>query len=230
MAGFSPVLPLAWGLPHRSAERLLAGLTVIVDGSGPGIPDITDSLRSVGIGRVRSGPYAAEAAIWALGDDEFPDAWGEEDAGMPPAAAVVFVRRTPLPWVMAAPWARDGVTHLQVHLDGHRAQIGPLVIPGVSSCIRCHDLTRRTAAGPRGIPPGTSGRAPDRATTLLAAALTAVTLRGALLGDHGLAGVSSEIETGRPEVRHRHWPRHVACPCAAETVPRWAVAHWTMGA
>ena len=60
-------------------------------------------------------------------------------------------------------------------------------------------------------------------------AIAALTVRQALLGDHDLAGVSSEFRSGRPEVVHRHWPRQLDCSCGDRARAPWA-AHATMGA
>ena len=138
--------------------------------------------------------YAAEPAHWT---------------GPPAPAAIVFVGQGPLQAAVAAPWWRAGVVHLPLRLDGASAEIGPLVVPGVSSCVGCHERLRARSGAREHPAPGT----PDPPTVHLAAAVAALTLRRTLLGDHDLAGVSSEVVEGRPEVRHRHWPRHPECGC-----------------
>jgi hypothetical protein len=251
-------------LTHNSSRRdpdpvvarppdgaLLAGLTVVVDGSGPVVGLIAASLRTIGVGRLRTGTYAAEPDLWTR-------------APLDPVeqvAAVVFVRTTPLHSLVAAPWWRAGVTHLPLVVAGERAEIGPLVVPGSSSCVRCHEIFRGGRAGggrgptdpgvsaraivpaPPGppaaaaAPRGRSGAPPDPGTAALAAAVAAVTLRAVLHGDRDLVGVSSEVHASRPEVLHRHWPRQPDCPCTAGEAGRAGVgragsaaAQWTMGA
>ena len=177
-----------------TAARRLAHLTIIVDGAGPAVDAVDRAARGVGMTRLVSGAYAAEPAHWT---------------GPPAPAAIVFVGQGPLQAAVAAPWWRAGVVHLPLRLDGASDEIGPLVVPGVSSCVGCHERLR-ARSGPREHPaPGT----PDPPTVHLAAAVAALTLRRTLLGDHDLAGVSSEVVEGRPEVRHRHWPRHPECGC-----------------
>jgi len=39
-------------------------------------------------------------------------------------------------------WVRDGVPHFAVVLGTHAVDIGPLVIPGATGCLRCADLRR----------------------------------------------------------------------------------------
>lgn len=198
--------------------QLLSALAVVVDGRGAPAARVAASLRAVGVGRVAHGTYAAEPALWSAH----------------PWAGVVFVRNRALDPSVAEPWRRGGVLHLPVRVDAEGAEVGPLVLPGRTSCARCHAMVRALSARtprevPATAPSGTSPRPADPATIELAAAIAALTVRQALLGDHDLAGVSSEFRSGRPEVVHRHWPRQLDCSCGDRARAPWA-AHATMGA
>lgn len=214
---------------HRQGEELLAGLTVVVDGVGPAITPLTSALRTLGIGRVLHGAYAAEPAL--------------HPAAGSPVAAVLFVDTRPVPAAVAAPWQRHLIPHLPVTVIPGQAVVGPLVLPGRSSCLRCHELLAHagrtighagtdpvdgllplTDEAPPDRPPGPP-EAPDPALILLAGALAALTVRQMLLGDHSLAGISSEIRSGRPDVIHRHWPRQGDC-CGGPR-PGGTLAAWT---
>lgn len=218
----------------RPEADLLGRLTVVVDGSGPTAARVASSLRAVGLGRVHRGPYAAEPPLWGRSPERGRAAHPPAD-GRDGPAAVVFVRSRPLDPLVAEPWRRAGVLHLPVRVDADGAEIGPLVVPGVTSCSHCHALVRHAegrrldqsveASADAALPavlattPGADHRAghrglPDPATTELAAAIAALVVRQALCGDHDLAGISSEIAVGRPEVLHRHWPRQLDCPCS----------------
>ena len=63
----------------------------------------------------------------------------------------------------AAVLVRAGVTHLLVRVVETTAIVGPLVVPGRTSCLRCHDLHRtdRDPAWPRSWPRSSAIR-PDR--------------------------------------------------------------------
>lgn len=119
------------------------------------------------------------------------------------------------------------VAHLQVRVRDGTGLVGPLVIPGVTSCSGCADLHRRDrdAAWPAVAVQlrDTVGTA-DRATLLATAALALSqvnrvigALRGAAAGpDTGPpsalnATLEFDVHTG--SVVARHWPRHPLCWC-----------------
>ncbi|MBX7434922.1 cyclodehydratase [Mycobacterium sp. Y57] len=120
-----------------------------------------------------------------------------------------------------------GVPHLPVRVRDGAGLVGPLVLPGVTSCLRCADLHRsdRDAAWPaiawqlcR-----TVGSA-DRPTLLATAALALREVNDvlrALGGGSGGAGTrlpstldtTLEIDVGHGIVAARSWSRHPKCPC-----------------
>ncbi|CAN7354125.1 hypothetical protein [Knoellia sp. LjRoot47] len=186
---------------------------VVVDGRG-GLPEeISRQLRLAGATRVQGGPFAADAAeaLMSTSPRDRP-------------AAVVLVAGSTVTVEAASPWHRAGVPHLPVTCDGHVSTIGPLVVPGLGACWRCHALvahdldavgalpSSRLALDPVALPAGGLG--------VLTAAVTATVVLAQVAGASRLVGVSTEIEVDGPTVTHRHWERHPMCPvCPSAGVP-----------
>jgi bacteriocin biosynthesis cyclodehydratase domain-containing protein len=191
---------------------------IVVDGRG-GLPEeICRQLRLAAPLPVHGGPFAADAAeaLLGLSPRERP-------------AAVVLVAHHTVTIDATAPWQRAGVTHLPVTCDGHVSVVGPLVIPGVGSCWRCHALTTQDLDA---VSTQSSGQAaldtvalPAGGLGVLTAAVTASVVLAALAGAPGLGGVSTELEVDGPSVTHRHWGRHPLC---SDCVPRGTTA-WRQG-
>src|ERR1700758_2821965 len=125
----------------------------------------------------------------------------------------------------------QGVAHLAVRVRDGTGLVGPLVIPGVTSCLGCADLHRRDrdAAWPAVAAQlrDTVGVA-DRATLLATAALALSQVNrviGAVRGSQ--AGREPGSDPGPPPALNatlefdvhagsivaRHWPRHPLCAC-----------------
>lgn len=120
----------------------------------------------------------------------------------------------------AAELVRHGTPHLLVQLIELTGIVGPLVIPGQSSCLRCHDLhrtdldphwpltldqiTRRPPAHP----------ACDTGLAATVAGITVVQALAHLDGFHA-AAVDGTIEVTVPSgmPRRRSWEPHRACGC-----------------
>lgn len=190
--------------------------SVVVDGCGTFPGALVALLKAAAVGEVRSGRYALDLAETAL-----QGAGGA--TGADPAPAVVV-----LPGVAAVdaarglPWRRSGVPHLPVVLDPAVACIGPMVLPGRSSCLHCMDLTRtdldpswpallaQTCA--EGI--GGAGRVDgETALVALAAAVSAMVVLAHLDGAGPPTGISLEAALPWPATVQRRWPMHPACDC-----------------
>ncbi|AQA01381.1 cyclodehydratase [Mycobacterium sp. MS1601] len=116
------------------------------------------------------------------------------------------------------------VPHLQVRVRDGKGLVGPLVLPGLTSCLDCADLHRcdRDAAWPAVAAQlrDTVGSA-DRATVLATAALAlgqVNTVLGALRGVPGpqppaTLSTTLEFDTSTSTITARHWPRHPRCTC-----------------
>lgn len=124
-----------------------------------------------------------------------------------------------------------GVPHLPVRVRDGAGLVGPLVIPGVTSCLRCADLHRsdRDAAWPAVAAQlcQTVGTA-DRATVLATAALALNEVDHvvrAVTGDAGpddgaarpsppvTMNTTLEFDVATGSITARRWPRHPDCTC-----------------
>ena len=113
--------------------------------------------------------------------------------------------------------------HLPVRVRDGTGFVGPLVIPGVTSCLSCVDRHRtdRDAAWP-----ALSAQlrevigCADRPTVLATAALALSQLQRVIAGVRGVAGAapsalntSWEIDVAADSLAARRWPRHPLCGC-----------------
>lgn len=112
----------------------------------------------------------------------------------------------------------DDQPHLAVHAGQWRGVVGPLVIPGRSSCLHCHDLYRRDrdagwphvrmslqggdAAAPVVLATAVAAVGADQALQFLGGAARPATVDGTL-----------ESAVGDWTVRRRSWSPHPACFC-----------------
>ncbi|WP_072806734.1 hypothetical protein [Rhodococcoides yunnanense] len=108
--------------------------------------------------------------------------------------------------------------HLQVRLREGKGIVGPLVIPGESSCLRCLELERCT------MDPqwphvsaqllGRVGEA-DRPTVLATAAVVLAQIEGFVhRRATQLTDSTLEIDLDRHRMDTRRWARHALCDCA----------------
>jgi hypothetical protein len=119
------------------------------------------------------------------------------------------------------------VPHLQVRVRDGVGLIGPLVLPGLTSCLDCADLHRsdRDAHWPAVAAQlrDTVGAA-DRATVLATAALALSqvdTVLSAIRDQPGAArlrppatlSTTLEFDAATSTIATRHWPRHPLCGC-----------------
>ncbi|MCV7227069.1 cyclodehydratase [Mycolicibacterium komossense] len=121
-----------------------------------------------------------------------------------------------------------GIPHLLVRVRDGVGLVGPLVVPGVTSCLGCADLHRsdRDAAWPAVAAQlrDTVGTA-DRATMLATAALAlnqVDTVISAIRGPAGNPGdrpapstlsATLEFDVSTGSIGTRRWPRHPRCRC-----------------
>jgi hypothetical protein len=229
-----------------------AAVVVVEGATRVGVP-LAAILAASGVGRVsvRDGGLAraGDAVVGGLtaGDEGRPRSLAAADA-VRRASPLTDLR--PLPdgstadlVVLARAWAasdplasgvhRAGVPHLVAALRGRTGVVGPLVVPGVTSCLRCADLHRRDAdpRWPRLAAQLTATDPPPSGATvtcLLTAATAAVQVLAYLDGGAAPATLDATLELRPPDLtpRVRRWPAHAACGCGA--VPEDAVrAHAT---
>jgi ThiF family len=229
---------------RRSAAVVVEGATRV------GTP-LAALLAASGVGRVS----VRDPGLTAAGD-AMVGGLAAADEGRPRSlAAADAVRRAspltdlrPLPAgaaadvvVLARPWAasdplvagihRAGIPHLVATVRGQTGVVGPFVVPGVTSCLRCADLHRRDA-DPRW--PGfaaqlTAGDTPASGATvvcLLTAVAAAVQVLAFLDGAGAPAALEATMEFSPPDLlpRVRTWPGHPDCDCRGQDAPTGARA------
>ncbi len=120
----------------------------------------------------------------------------------------------------------EGVPHLPVRVRDGTGLVGPLVIPGVTSCLECADLHRRDrdAAWPALAAQlrDTVGTA-DRATLLATTALALSQVNRVIGAVHGLQprdpgpptalNATLEFDLNAGSIVARQWRRHPLCSC-----------------
>jgi bacteriocin biosynthesis cyclodehydratase domain-containing protein len=191
----------------REGDRLRGGraLSIRVHGSGPLSDLLADGLRCSGARVGRS----------------------SRAAGVPGGVdLVVLADQLAADPRLVRDLQAGGVPHLPVRVRDGVGVVGPLVLPGVSSCLACADLHRtdRDAAWPalatqlREIV-GTA----DRPTLLATAALALAQLQqiiAAVRADAGPApaapatlNATVEVDVGAGSIVARRWSRHPLCGC-----------------
>jgi hypothetical protein len=235
-------LPAALSAAGGAAWRTRRAAVVVVEGGNRvGVP-LAAMLAASGVGRVTvRDPGLVTAGDAAVGG------FSAADEGRPRSlAAADAIRRAspltdlrPLPHdggadlvVLARPWAASDplaagihharVPHLVATVRGETGIVGPLVVPGVTSCLRCADLHRRDA-DPRwpwlaaqltAAEPPPSGAT---VTCLLTAATAALQVLAYLDGAAAPVTLDATVELRPPALqpRVRRWPPHPGCGCGA---------------
>lgn len=129
---------------------------------------------------------------------------------------------------------RAAVPHLFVRVRDTIGIVGPFVVPGLSSCLRCADLQRcdLDPCWPQ-LAVQMAGRTQltDLAGTQATAAFAASQVLEAaawLRGDAdrpATCETSVALEPRAAAVRHRRWSAHPQCPCGAATRQREGLVH-----
>jgi hypothetical protein len=173
--------------------------TVCVVGGGLVASSVGTLLRDAGVGRVLSSGTAV------------------------PADVVVLVSSGPVDVRLRDDLVRRGTPHLFAGVQELSGLVGPLVLPGRSSCLRCQDLQRSSrdpcwpllaaqfAARPRGyVDPC------DTALAAIVAGYATWQVLAHLGGSSTPPTVNGALEITPPDwqVRRRSWPRHPSCGCS----------------
>jgi hypothetical protein len=116
----------------------------------------------------------------------------------------------------------DRVPHLRAAVEGDHAIVGPLVLPGTTSCLRCADLHRtdRDPAWPL-LAVQLAGKPTHRAASDVALCVAAAGLAAgqalAFLDLERPAVLDATLEWQLPDwrLRRRSWPPHERCDCRA---------------
>lgn len=121
---------------------------------------------------------------------------------------------------LSAALVRDGVTHLVARVREIRGIVGPLVIPGTTSCLRCHELHRLARdPGWRAVAAAVESepmpvRAVDVVLASTVAGIAALHVL-AFLDDRQPPSLDGTIELTLPfgNARRRSWAAHPGCGC-----------------
>lgn len=216
--------------------------TVLVDGSTRLALAIATSLAAAGVGGVVVDPAGTVAPT------DVGIGYRLADVGLPRVQVARETLRRTVPAVRTTPPVRyrpdlvvladalvpdpdlvldlvaRRVPHLAVHAHEGVAVVGPLVLPGRSSCLRCVQL-RRADLDPvwpklaaqlvGGVPVA------DIGCTQVAAALATEQVLAMLAGPSGGVGhpptwgASLELDPLRGQLDRRRWPAHPRCGCGA---------------
>jgi hypothetical protein len=138
------------------------------------------------------------------------------------ADLVVLTDPAPVDSTVRSSLHLDSAAHLVARVEGNRGVIGPLVLPGVTSCLRCADLHRtdRDPAWPA-MAVQLAGKPRHRAASdvALCVAAAGVTASQALayLDRQQPATIEGTLEWHLPDwrLRRRSWSVHHRCDCGA---------------
>ncbi|MGH3761206.1 TOMM precursor leader peptide-binding protein [Actinophytocola sp.] len=229
------------GRPDSPAAR--RGLAVSVHGDGRLAVSVAALLASVGVGwvHVRAGG--------TVRPEDTGTGYLADDVGRRRAAAAREAVRRADATVRTGPFRVDrgpdlvlltdavvpepsrvaaltsaGVPHLSVRLRDGTGIVGPLVVPGLTSCLRCADLQRcdRDECWPQ-LAAQLAGKvqqadlASTQATAAFAVgqALAATRWLKGSSGPPATCNATVELDVYSTDVRHRAWPAHPACACGA---------------
>jgi hypothetical protein len=161
---------------------------------------------------------AAEEAVRRYGPDV-------ETSPIPPERStdlVVLTDPAPVDPALRSALHQDRVPHLRATVDGQRATVGPLVLPGRSSCLQCADLHRtdRDPAWPAlAVQLAARPRRRISSDVALCVATVGVAVGQALafLDRQRPATIGASLEWQLPDwrLRRRSWPAHHICDCGA---------------
>ncbi|MCA1006508.1 TOMM precursor leader peptide-binding protein [Rhodococcus hoagii] len=118
-----------------------------------------------------------------------------------------------------------GIPHLHVRLRDGRGVVGPLVLPGSTSCLRCADLTRSDAdeewphvAAQLLGRVGHAGPATVLATAAVALGQLELVLSRVASPAPASLDATLEIDLGTHRFAVREWPRDPRCGCSRSTI------------
>ncbi|SHG37615.1 ThiF family adenylyltransferase [Streptoalloteichus hindustanus] len=236
---------VAWtlrtGRPGRAALAERAETTVVVHGDGRLAVAVATMLAAAGVGRVHvlaeGNVHPEDTGCGYLDEDIGRErglaavdavcraAPGVRASRTPPARpyelAVLADAVVPDPRLVRR-LTRAAVPHLLVRVRDGTGVVGPLVLPGRTSCVTCHDLIRADH-DPRwpALAAQLSGRAqPVDLGCAMATAGLAVSQALLALGWRHAGAVppatvdgTLELDPARATVVRRSWHRHPDCPC-----------------
>jgi hypothetical protein len=237
-------------------RRARCAAAVVVEGATRVGTPLAAVLAASGVGRVS----VRDTGLTTAGDAVVGGLTAADEGRPRSLAAADAVRRAnpltdlrPLPAgsspdlvVLTGAWAasdplvaalhRSGVPHMVATVRGETGVVGPLVLPGLTSCLRCADLHRRDAdpRWPRLAAQLTATVPPPSGATvtcLFTAVTAAVQVLAHLDASGAPAALDATLELRLPDLlpRLRRWSAHPACGCGAAPAGRVHVRRATMG-
>ncbi len=210
-------------LGRAAADRVLsarADATVVIEGSGAVADAVGGLLDAAGIGRVHqwAGPDAAlpgPAPLTGFGGLAALGVRYQRPATQVRPDVTVLAGPHPATPGRLAALVSAVLPHLPVVVTNARLIVGPLVLPGRSTCVNCIDRHRRDADPER---PATPTIAPLRTSVLLAhsaAILAAAQVLDLVDAVRRPASIGATLEqtAGSSHPQQRTWPMHDACRC-----------------
>lgn len=222
-------------LAIHGAGRIGASIATLLGAAGVGTILVADSttarpgdlapagLSSVDVGRPRAA--GVRRAVSAAAPSTQVSVAGEAAVTVRPHLAVLAADDEP-DRTLADSLVRAGIPHLVVRTRDAHAVLGPFVLPGRSSCVRCHDMHRaaRDPAWPRVL--AQLLNAPNRGSACDVVLATLVAAHASLHVLAYLDGTSPpsvdatlEIDLPLGTVRRRTWSAHPACGCQWDPEP-----------
>ncbi|MBU3066513.1 hypothetical protein KO481_33950 [Nocardia sp. NEAU-G5] len=180
-----------------------------IHGRGPLSEAIAAGVRRLGLRPTRSRGYLAAATV----------------AGWSADLVILADALVPDP-ILANDLVLYRIPHLQVRMRDGRGIVGPMVLPGGTSCLRCADLTRGDLDHdwPH-LAAQLLGRIGHGSAATITAA-TALVLRDVETVLDGIAarppltlGATLELDPDSLRIDKRHWPVHAACGCRTIGAP-----------
>ena len=239
------VLAARFGDAAKSVLHARRAAAVAVHGASRVATSVAATLAAAGVGwvhLVHGGEVSAadacpggvtpadEGRRFAVAADEAVRRYGPdvETRPIPPersADLVVLTDPAPVDTSLRSALHQDRIPHLRASADGPRAVVGPLVLPGRSSCLQCADLHRadRDPAWPAlAVQLAARPRRRVSSDVALCVATVGVAVGQALaqLDGQRAATIEASLEWQLPDwrLRRRSWPAHYGCDCGAALV------------
>jgi len=206
-AGLDTLAAHAGVPPHRVGEVLRA-IAPALDASGEQAAAQRLPLAIVGRG------VGAARVAGVVGEAGHPVAHGPSVthvSGRKPAAAVLISGFVSDP-IEHQRWLRRDIAHLPIVFGEVSVTIGPLVVPGITACLRCVEQHRATAdqSWPA-VAPQLWGRSASTETAALATEAAVEALR--VMRGRGLDGLAVRLDADSGARTERVWQPSEHCGC-----------------
>lgn len=127
----------------------------------------------------------------------------------------LIISTIPIEWDYVQRWMSEGSTHLHINqLIGPEIEVGPLVIPGATPCLRCVALSKKESAGSE-FHQSSRSEMPSAAGSFIAGLIALSLCEYFATGQSPLRSSSQWYDLLNPlrppEVRH--WNFHPVCGC-----------------